>query len=134
MRRIIRLAAAAILVAAGTLAGGSTSSVNAGAGPCTSGDTGCTRHYDGVRQFGFAVQDSDLTDNYYDCDSGEALSNCRVKGNFGAMRLNSGSYVRMCVYANTSWTSPLYWVTSHGVWASTNRAGWSLRYRTVNSC
>lgn len=104
------------------------------AGSCQSSNTGCVRHYEvTTSHYRFDVSDPDLYNNHFN-GTGTALDYSRVKGNLGAMRLNSSSINLMCIYANMDYQNPLYWVFSKNAWYSTNRAGWSLRYRTGTTC
>lgn len=125
-----RLATAAIAVSCLLLPLLPTSgSVSAEAGSCQASTTACTRHYsDSGAHYRFYASQGDLRDFRY-----LTTSDTRVADNFGAIRINSASYARMCIYANLEFASPLYWVVTHNIWATTNRAGMSLRLKTSNT-
>lgn len=132
-KRIVRVF---VVLVVSLAAGGAVSGVaHAAAGSCRTTDAGCTRHYlDSSLQYRFGSSDENVDDNYYNCPGSWTFQECAVAFNFGAIRINSASYVRMCVYANQNYANALYWVTTHGIWATTDIAGWSLRYRTSASC
>jgi hypothetical protein len=114
---------------------------SAGPGTCGSSDTGCLAWYGDINdQYRFQSSDSDLSNNHFVTEScgyfpyPSCIPELVVQDHLGDMRLNSASYPLMCVYANYSYVTPIYWIFSHGAWYSTGRAGKSMRYRTGSSC
>lgn len=101
---------------------------DAAGGDCRSVDLGCSRHHEVTGlEYRYPGNVNDLRGHSY-------IAGVPVANTFGAIRINSASYVRMCVYANPDYANPLYWVTTHNIWATTGQAGLSLRFRTSSSC